>query len=204
MFMEVSMRRYGFVLLAVLLLSAGLLFAGGTSQQAQQAPSGGIEFWNDKPDPELHIPLAAELEKASGVPVEIIDYPDVSSYQTAIQQSIRQSNAPGLFTWWSGSQLETLIQNGLLADLTDLWTRDLIPAGVNPDIANSLKVNGKIYAAPFNVLYNTVIYNKRVFAKAGITREPATWEEFLDDCAKIKTLGVTPIVLKNDTWASFI
>jgi multiple sugar transport system substrate-binding protein len=200
--MEVSMRRYGFILLAVLLLSAGLLFAGGNSQQS--TPSGRVEFWNDKPDPDLHIPLATELEKTSGLTVEIIDYPDVSSYQTAIQQSIRQSNAPGLFTWWSGSQLETLIQNGLLADLTDLWAQDLIPAGVNPDIANSLKVNGKIYAAPFNILYNTVIYNKKVFAKAGITREPASWEEFLDCCAKIKALGITPIVLKNDTWASFI
>lgn len=198
------MRRYGFVLLMVLLLSAGLLFAGGGSQQSPAAGGGRIEFWNDKADPELHAPLAVELEKASGIPVEIIDYPDVSSYQTAIQQSIRQSNAPGLFTWWSGSQLETLIQNGLVADLTEVWTSSLIPAGVNPGIADSLKVNGKIYAAPFNVLYNTVIYNKRVFAKAGITREPASWEEFLNDCAKIKALGITPIVLKNDTWASFI
>jgi multiple sugar transport system substrate-binding protein len=198
------MKHYGLVLLAVLLLPAGLIFAGGGSQQSTATGGGGIEFWNDKPNPELHGPLAVELEKVSGVPVEIIEYPDVSAYQTAMQQSIRQPSAPELFTWWSGSQLETLIQNGLLADLTEIWTQDLIPAGVNPDIADSLKVNGKIYAAPYNVLYNTVIYNKRVFAKAGVTREPASWEEFLDVCAKIKAAGITPIVLKNDTWASFI
>jgi multiple sugar transport system substrate-binding protein len=202
--MEVFMKRYGFVFLAVFLIPASLLFAGAGAQKSTAPGGGSVEFWNDKPDPELHIPLAVELEKSSGIPVEIVDYPDVSSYQTAIQQSIRQSTAPGLFTWWSGSQLETLIQNGLLADLTDLWAKDLIPAGVNPDIADSLKVNGKIYAAPFNILYNTVIYNKRVFTKAGITREPASWEEFLDCCAKIRALGITPIVLKNDTWASFI
>ncbi|MDR2103343.1 MAG: ABC transporter substrate-binding protein [Treponema sp.] len=200
------MKRYGFVLLAIFLIPAGLAFAGGEGQKSSPSGSaqGGIEFWNDKPNPELYIPFSAHLEKASGVPVKIIDYPDVSAYQTAIQQSIRQPDAPGLFTWWSGFPLQTLVENGLLADLTEVWTESLIPAGVNPGIADSLKINGKIYAAPFNVLYNTVIYNKRVFAKAGVTREPATWDEFLAACAKIKAQGITPILLKNDTWASFI
>jgi multiple sugar transport system substrate-binding protein len=202
--MEAFMKRYGFVLLAIVLIPAGLLFAAGGAQKSAASGGGGIEFWNDKPNPELYIPFAGHLEKAAGIPVEIIDYPDVSSYQTAIQQSIRQPNAPGLFTWWSGFPLQTLIENGLLADLTEVWTSSLIPAGVNPDIAESLKVNGKIYAAPFNVLYNTVIYNKRVFTKAGVTREPAAWDEFLAACAKIKAQGITPILLKNDSWASFI
>jgi multiple sugar transport system substrate-binding protein len=202
--MEVFMKRYGFVLLAILLIPAGLLFAGGGAQKSTASSGGGIEFWNDKPNPELYGPFAVHLEKAAGIPVEIIGYPDVSAYQTAVQQSIRQPSAPGLFTWWSGFPLETLVQNGLLADLTEVWTNSLIPAGVNPGITDSLKINGKIYAAPFNVLYNTVIYNKRVFTKAGITREPATWDEFLAACAKIKAQGITPIILKNDSWASFI
>ena len=39
-----------------------------------------------------------------------------------MQQSIRTEDAPGsIFTWWSGTQLETLVKEGLVEDMTDFW-----------------------------------------------------------------------------------
>ena len=38
-----------------------------------------------------------------------------------------------------------------------------------------------------------VFYNKDAFAEAGIEAEPATWEEFLDVCAKLKDAGIAPL-----------
>jgi multiple sugar transport system substrate-binding protein len=61
-----------------------------------------------------------------------------------------------------------------------------------------------VYAAPYSILYNTVLYNKTVFDKAGVTETPKTFDEFLSVLEKIKQSGVTPIGLKNDSWASFI
>jgi multiple sugar transport system substrate-binding protein len=109
-----------------------------------------------------------------------------------------------MFTWWSGFQLESLAKEGLLADLSDIWRDYLIPQGANPDIAESLRIDGKIYAVPHNVLNNTMVYNKKVFEQAGISRPPATFQEFLDACAKIKAKGIYPIGGHDASWGSFI
>ncbi len=167
---------------------------------------GKVEFWNDKTanlDGAILENLTNALSSNSGLDVEIIGYPDVASHQTAIQQSIRDASAPAMFTWWNGFQLETLTRNDLLVDLTDEWAEYYVPGGVSADIAASLTVDGQIVAAPYAVLYNTVIYNKRAFEKAGC-EIPTTFDEFLGVCDKLVAAGITPIALKNDSWAGFI
>lgn len=167
---------------------------------------GKVEFWNDKTanlDGAILENLTNALNANSGLDMEIIGYPDVASYQTAIQQSISDSSAPAMFTWWNGFQLETLARNDLLVDLTEEWEQYYVPSGVSADVAAALTVDGKIVAAPYAVLNNTVIYNKRAFEKVGCD-VPTTFDEFLDLCAKLVEAGITPIALKNDSWAGFI
>ncbi len=179
--------------------------SGSSAPAASEAKgAGSAEFWFDKGNnQEIVDRLATAWKSDSGVDLKITNFPDNAAYQTAIQQSIDQPSAPGLFTWWSGPQLETLVKNGKVADLTDEW-KNYIADGVSPDIEKAFMVDGKAYAAPYSVLYNTCLYNKDVFQKAGITETPKTFDEFLADCEKIKQSGVTPIGLKNDSWASFI
>ena len=38
-------------------------------------------------------------------------------------------------------------------------------------------------------------YNKDLFSQAGIEGEPQTWDEFLEDCKKLKDAGIQPIVM---------
>ena len=40
-------------------------------------------------------------------------------------------------------------------------------------------------------------YNKEMFAEAGIAAPPTTWPEWLEDCEKLKGIGVTPISVNN-------
>lgn len=178
----------------------------GGADAGTTVAGGGVEFWNDK----LQNSEQADLDKIfgsinglSGVTVEPIAYPDTAAYQTAMQQSISGTDAPGLFTWWSGPQLETLAKNGLLEDLTDLWPEYVTANGVSADIAESLTVDGKIYAVPYSIIYNTMIYNKTIFDQYGLS-VPTSFEEFETVCKTLKDNGVTPIALKNDSWAGFI
>jgi multiple sugar transport system substrate-binding protein len=199
------MKRLAAILL-VLVFSTAMVMAGGRPQGGGTATTGSsrsVEYWTDKPDPESEAALTPEITKASGVPVTMISYSDVASYQTAIQQSARTPNAPGLFTWWSGSQLQTLAENGLVEDLTDLWQSHIIPNGVSADIAESLRIDGKIYAAPFAVLSNMIVYNKKIFDRLGL-QEPTTFQEFLDVCARIKAAGIYPIGHHAASWGSFV
>ncbi|MEG0368983.1 MAG: extracellular solute-binding protein [Hungatella sp.] len=164
------------------------------------------EFANDKL---LNLDLSViqgyeeSAKKVTGVDVSIITSPDVAAYRTSIQQSIHDKSAPGMFTWWGGYQLETLVKNGLVEDLTSLWENYITPAGVSSDIADAFTYDGKIYATPYSILYNVVLYNKKVFNDVGV-KEPETFDEFMSVCEKIKTSGITPIAFKNDSWAGFI
>jgi len=195
------MKRLLVLMIALLIVSGSLFAAGG--QSGASGGARGVEYWNDKPFPEGEAALTKAMTDASGVPVTMISYTDVASYQTAIQQSARTPNAPGLFTWWSGFQLKTLVDNGLLEDLTDIWQTSIIPNGVSAGVADALKFDGKIYAAPFALLNNTIVYNKRIFNRLGL-REPTTFNEFLDVCARIKAAGIYPIGHHGASWGSFV
>jgi raffinose/stachyose/melibiose transport system substrate-binding protein len=54
--------------------------------------------------------------------------------------------------------------------------------------------NGKIYAVPYGAGYwYFVYYNKKLFAKAGITNpHPATWADLVAMAKKLKAKGITP------------
>lgn len=173
---------------------------------AEGEVSGTVEFWNDKQnelEQEKRDHIYNTLNEVTGNTIEMLPYPDTAAYQTAMQQTIKEDKAPGLFTWWSGPQLQTLAENGLVEDLTDVWNETIFDAGVSQGIADAFTFDGKIYAAPWSVLYNTVLYNKEVFDQCGV-KEPETFDEFLQVCETLKANGVTPIALKSDSWGGFI
>lgn len=170
----------------------------------QGAASGKATFWIDKLSVESAKKISDPWSKSSGLTIDFNHYTDTASYQTAISQSIDNADAaPNAFTWWSGNQLETLAASGKLMELDDVWD-DIIAMGVSPDIKQALSFNGHAYAVPYSVLNNVCLYNVNAFAKAEITAPPETFDEFLEDCQKLVDAGITPIGLKNDSWASFI
>ncbi len=182
--------------------------AGEESADTGEAVSEGgtVEFWNDKManmEQSYLDAIFGEVKNVSGYTIDMVPYPDTASYQTAMQQTIRDEKAPGLFTWWSGPQLQTLVENGLVEDLTPVWDNYIYNEGVSQGVADAFTFDGKVYAAPWSVLYNVVFYNKTVFDQYGL-KEPETFDEFLQLCETLKSNGVTPIALKSDSWAGFI
>lgn len=53
--------------------------------------------------------------------------------------------------------------------------------------------DGKIFGIPFTRQVIGYFYNKEYFAQAGIEKPAETWEEFFEDCEKLKAIGVTPL-----------
>ncbi|WBB59691.1 extracellular solute-binding protein [Streptomyces sp. WMMC500] len=84
----------------------------------------------------------------------------------------------------------TFASAGLLQPYDQTWVdaNFLLPLG------NAVK--GKVYIPPTNSqVIPEVFYNKKLFAKAGITAPPTTWAEFTDVCDRLKAAGITPIEL---------
>jgi multiple sugar transport system substrate-binding protein len=94
-----------------------------------------------------------------------------------------------------------------LARIDIIWTPELADQGalakldqVMPDfstlkdavLAGPLSTNyyrGSYYGLPLDTNTRVLVYNKDMFAAAGIQNPPATIDEFLTDCGKIKALG---------------
>lgn len=81
---------------------------------------------------------------------------------------------------------------------TDVVSKTLI------DLARSLGANGKLSTIPYQPSTFIVMYNKDIFAEAGITSVPKNWTEFLDACEKIKKIGKTAITVDDAYMAALM
>ena len=53
--------------------------------------------------------------------------------------------------------------------------------------------DGKIYASSMEGQVIGYFYNKDLFKQAGITEPAKTWDEFFQQCDKLKAAGITPL-----------
>ena len=86
-------------------------------------------------------------------------------------------------------------------NLASMWASQLVQSGSlatpPPEISNfvdreylsrtreSMAMDGHVWGIPAEVNVYMLVYNKLLFAKAGLTRPPSTWDELVEDAAKI-------------------
>ncbi len=143
------------------------------------------------------------LARLDGVGWQAQPYSSTTAFQGVVRAAATTSQAPPLFTWWSGQQLVPLAKAGALADMTPLVKTWETRYGLNPDVENAYKVNGKYYGAPLYTANWVMYYNKKDFAKTGI-KVPKTWAQLMSDAAKLKAGGIAPFAYYVDDWAGFI
>ena len=75
---------------------------------------------------------------------------------------------------------------------------------VNQTLLNLAKElgGGSIRNIPYQPSAFVTMYNKDLFAKAGITSVPTNWDEFLAACEKLKTIGVYGITVDDAYMAA--
>jgi len=122
--------------------------------------------------------------------------------QTVVRTQLAGGNAPELHVLYPGNgsamSMAQLGRAGLLADLGDqAWTKD-IPSSLEP----AYRSEGKTYLYSAGSSVIGAIYNKKVFARAGL-EPPKTWSDLLRVCAALKAAGVVPIALGAQTqWVT--
>lgn len=75
---------------------------------------------------------------------------------------------------------------GAFASLDDFYGGDAMKnASLNPQAVDMEKVDGSYHGVPLGFVPLSVIYNKALFDKAGITSFPTTWDEWVADAKKL-------------------
>ncbi|WP_240415130.1 ABC transporter substrate-binding protein [Paenibacillus periandrae] len=136
--------------------------------------------------------------------LQLQNFGGVEQHRAWVTTQLIGGTAPDLFTTryiWDQEDLK----KGLLMDLTPFYNKKNDNLGgkswdeVFPkSVLQRLIGDNKTYASvPASIDSVRILYNKDLFAKAGIQNVPATWNEFLDIQEKLKKSGVTPFGFPN-------
>ncbi|KUN27437.1 sugar transporter [Streptomyces antibioticus] len=122
--------------------------------------------------------------------------------QQKLTTALSEENPPDVFEI-GNTQTPAYAKTGGLADLADL--KSTIGADWTESLNKSSIYDGKQYAAPWYFANRVVIYNKKVWADAGIKDTPKTRDEFYADLKQIgdKTKA-EPIYLPGQNWYHFV
>ncbi len=128
------------------------------------------------------------------MPVEhsIIAHED---FKQALRAYLTASPAPDVLTWFAGNRARFFIDRGLIADISDVFESAGFNEAYAPGFLALASVEGKQYFLPTSYYWWAVYYRPSLFEKAGITKVPETWDEFLGACAALNAIGVAPITI---------
>ncbi|MEZ5220551.1 MAG: extracellular solute-binding protein [Ilumatobacteraceae bacterium] len=174
--------------------------AGGDSGDSGESVE--ITWWhiqnNDPGASDWQAMADAYMADHPNVKVEITVMEN-EAFKAAIQTNIQSGDVPDLFQSWGGGALRDQVAAGVVRDITAEaagFVGDLSPAAVG-----LYQVDGVQYGIPFDAGMVGIWYNKDLFAQAGITEAPTTWEDLLATVQTLKDAGITPIAVgAGDKW----
>jgi N,N'-diacetylchitobiose transport system substrate-binding protein len=144
--------------------------------------------------------LKAEFEKTTGATLKF-ETQQWNGIQQKLTTALSEDSPPDVFEI-GNTQTAAYAKTGGLADLGDLKTS--IGADWSESLNKASVVDGTQYAVPWYFANRVVLYNKKVFAEAGVTATPKTRDEFYAALDKIKAKGKEPIYLPGQNWYHFV
>jgi len=180
----------------------------GNNQNVTESNTGKtvIKFfhrWPNEPRNTYFKEIVAEFERLNpDIKVEM-DCVLNDSYKEKIRVLVSSNEIPDVFTSWSGSFAEKLVQSGKIKPLNDLYAAD---KEWSDQIMDSQKepftFDGKVYGVPLTIDGKVFFYNKEVFDKHGLS-VPKYFDEFIGLLDKLKALGYDTPIIEGlaDAWA---
>ncbi len=186
---------------ALLAASLALAIAGPAKAQSANAGSAKITYWwwgeSDIPgiDKWMHGMADAYEKSHPNVHLNIVPQ-STDTLIGAFRLAAQSHSGPDIDTQWA-----------TLPTLAPYWNKaavaisDYVQASETGEWVNTSENTdgGKIVAAPIYLIGVHLVWNRELFKRAGLDpdKPPATWDDFLSDCAALKSHGITPFGMGN-------
>lgn len=115
--------------------------------------------------------------------------PPTTEYISTLQTRLVGNQAPDVF-YITSENKDDLIDNGYAMDLTN---EDFM-SNISQANKDFLSRDGKVYGMSTTSWAAGIVYNKDLLKQVGADEPPATWDEFLDLCQKLKNKGITSFI----------
>ena len=182
--------------------SAGAVLAGCSGDEGGSGSTKKIRWWHiANADPMLSewAKMARQFEAGHpGVKFEITPLEN-EAFKTKLTTVVQAGDPPDIFHTWGGGVLAQQADAGMVKDLSGdvgQWKDTLIPTALD-----AYTIEGKTYASAVDTGMVGFWYNKELFERAGVSKAPATWAEYLEAVRKLKAASITPIALAGkEKW----
>jgi len=198
--------RYPLKFFIIFLLVLSLAGCGGLDKKELDT----ITVWHWMSDrDEAFQELAKRFENETHIQVKFELYAPSESYTQKIKAAAQTNTLPDIYgILGEKKDFASFIKSGYVADLSEdlnvtaeggTWKNKFFEKALSvneflPD--NEYAVKPGIYGVPLDVTAIKIVYNKKLYQKAGLdpNKPPVTWEEFLSHCKVLKENGIQRFV----------
>ncbi|MEI6438360.1 MAG: extracellular solute-binding protein [Candidatus Omnitrophota bacterium] len=181
-----------------------LIAAAGCSRPAK--PANQIEVWHWMTDRQDALEtLARRYEAKTGIKVKLDLFAPSDAYTQKVIAAAQADVLPDVYGILDKKDiLASFIKAGYVADLTaafnadnGAWASSLFAKAIDVNRfvpGNAEGIAPGIYGVPLDIGSEQLIYNRHLLKKAGITKAPATFPEWLAAVDALRRVGIAPFV----------
>lgn len=184
---------------------AGVLAVGGLAAcSSTGGDTGGVQkitLFNIKTEVVDYYNKVIKDFEAENPKIKVTqDFLDGDDGITRLRTLISKNKAPDIVSQFGGRDWLAIAKKGIYEDLTNSPEAK----AVSPDSLKLLAAVGDtghgLNGIPFSIAGTGIIYNKDVFAKAGVS-VPTTWDELIAVAKTLTAKGITPVAgAYKDSW----
>jgi ABC-type glycerol-3-phosphate transport system substrate-binding protein len=159
--------------------------------------------------------LAEQYKSKTGMTIDFQLYAPSDVYASKVKAAAYTKTLPDIYgiLGETNTDFSNFVKSGLVENLTPymeenngqwkscFFEKTLSVNEFKPD--NELGVVSGIYGVPIDSTNIQMLYNKKLFSKAGLDPEkpPTTWGEFLEDIKKLNDVGISGLIGGfGETW----
>ena len=211
-------KRLTALALAALMTAGCLSGCGGggeTTDEGASTESTGEEIVINYPTFQCGVNTASPVvdqlieefnaEYAGKYRIQKEDVPGDANYVDKIKVQLGTGDLPPVVYGGGYNLLDLALAKDVVVDLTSYVEADPEWKALYSDVALTTNSrDGKIYASSSEGSLVGYFYNKELFEKAGIAEPAKTWDEFWEQCDKLKAAGITPLALDtaDSAWVT--
>lgn len=211
-------KRLTALALAALMTAGCLSGCGGggeTTDEGASTESTGEEIVINYPTFQCGVNTASPVvdqlieefnaEYAGKYRIQKEDVPGDANYVDKIKVQLGTGDLPPVVYGGGYNLLDLALAKDVVVDLTPYVEADPEWKALYSDVALTTNSrDGKIYASSSEGSLVGYFYNKDLFAQAGIAEPAKTWDEFWQQCDKLKAAGITPLALDtaDSAWVT--
>ena len=196
----------GSVIAMSLVMAACGSSSSSSSSQSDDSGSFTVLVYGDATN-KVEQAMVDQFNKTSKVKAKLQTIPG-ADYQQKLQTIISTKQAPDVFFNWGGGSIAPFVKAGLLQPLDDMeQSNPALKSDFLSSVFNTAVIDGHSYGIPMRGTQPVLLFsNKKVLKAAGITSEPATFPDLINDVKTLEQHGVkSPIALGGgDQWPTLM